>query len=257
MHRTEMIRSLCLLFVLMAGLAFPYGALSQTIVVVTEELPPFQILKNGQLGGFATEIVQACFEQAGLSYTIAAYPWARAYNTALTMGNTCIYSIVRTPEREDKFKWSSLITHVRARMYAYRKNNQLIPKSLEETRKHLVAVARDDVTHQFLLAKGFVPDENIFVVNSSKEVFRAISSFNDISLTILDDLTLPYRAKDAGVSPDNLVVAFDIPDLTLAQWVAFSRDTPDDVVSRFTAAFNSLNNDGTIAHIKKRWNVRE
>lgn len=241
----------------MAGLALPFGAFSQTIEVVTEELPPFQMVKNGQLGGFATEIVQACFEQAGLSYTIAAYPWARAYNIALTKGNICIYSIVRTPEREDKFKWSSRIAQLRASMYAYRKDDQPAPQSLEEARKHLVAVARDDVTHQFLLSRGFVAGENIFIVNNSQEAFRAISSFNDISLTILDDLTLPYRAKDAGVPPDNLVAVFDIPELSLAQWVAFSKDTPDEVVTRFTAAFNSLKKDGTIANIKKRWNVQE
>jgi len=257
MHRVNTILPLIILLVMMAGFASPRKACPQTIEVVTEELPPFQTLKDGQIGGFATEIVQACFEQAGVSYTIAAYPWARAYNIALTKGNICIYSIVRTPEREDRFKWSSVIARIHVRMYAYRKDGLLPPKSLEEARGHLVAAVRDDVTHQYLLEKEFMPGKNIFVVNSSREAFRAISSFNDISLAILDDVTLPYRALDSGISPDDLIPAFDIPDLSLAQWIAFSKDTPDDIVTRFTDAFNRLEKDGTIAKIKKAWNIRE
>jgi polar amino acid transport system substrate-binding protein len=252
-----MILPLSFLLVLLAGFSCPPEAFPQVIEVVTEELPPFQILKNGQVGGFATEIVQAAFERAELSYTISVYPWARAYNIALAKGSTCIYSIVRSPEREDKFKWAAVIARVYATLFAYKKNSRLPPSTIEEAKGHTLVTVRDDVTHQFLLKKGFTPGTNLFVVNTSKEAFRAISSFSDVSLTILDNLTFPYRALDAGVSPDDLVPVFDIADLSLEEWVAFSKDTPDDIVARFTEAFNSLKIDGTIAKIKKGWNVRE
>lgn len=257
MHRAEMIRPFSLLLVLMAGLCFPTGAFSQAINVVTEELPPFQIVKNGQPDGFATEIVKACFERAGLEYTITVYPWARAYNIALAKGNTCIYSIVRSPGREDKFKWSAVIARTRATLFTYKKNAFPPPSTIEEAKKHTLVTARDDAIHQYLLKKGFTPEDNLFVVNTPKEVFRAISSFSDVSLTVLDNLTLPYRALDANISPDDLTALFDIPDLLLEQWVAFSKDTPDDIVTRFTDAYTSLEKDGTISKIKKEWNVRE
>ncbi len=58
---------------------------SQSLTVVTEDVPPLQIYKDGKLtGGLAVELVQAIFAQANLSADSQVCPWPRAYHMALT-----------------------------------------------------------------------------------------------------------------------------------------------------------------------------
>ena len=81
-----------------------FFAQSQSILVVTEDAPPLQIYKNGELtGGMAVKLVQAIFKQAKLTSDIQVYPWPRAYHMALTQKDTLIFSIAKSPERKDDF----------------------------------------------------------------------------------------------------------------------------------------------------------
>ena len=79
---------------------------AETIEIVTEDLPPLQFVQNGAVTGPATEIVTTAMKDAGLAYTIQAYPWSRAYQIALHRQNVCIFSIVKLKERIPHFRWA-------------------------------------------------------------------------------------------------------------------------------------------------------
>ncbi|WP_286830763.1 MULTISPECIES: substrate-binding periplasmic protein [Kordiimonas] len=83
----------------------PAGA--QTFKLVTEEQPPMNFTdpETGRVVGITTELVEAIMAKAGYEYDLSVLPWNRAYRYALRDANTCIFTTVRTPGREDKFKW--------------------------------------------------------------------------------------------------------------------------------------------------------
>jgi len=82
-------------------------ARAQTFKLVTEEQPPMNFTdpETGKIVGITTELVEAIMQKAGYGYELSLLPWNRAYRYALSDLNTCIFTTVRTPEREAKFKW--------------------------------------------------------------------------------------------------------------------------------------------------------
>ncbi|MCB2141085.1 transporter substrate-binding domain-containing protein [bacterium] len=71
-------RSLLLLLVL---LAIPIAALAelQPLKVICDPWPPYQIVKDQQVGGFTTTVVETLFRRMRIrNDKIAAYPWKRA-----------------------------------------------------------------------------------------------------------------------------------------------------------------------------------
>ncbi|MFC4347303.1 substrate-binding periplasmic protein [Kordiimonas lipolytica] len=82
-------------------------ASAQTFKLVTEEQPPmnFRDPETGRVVGITTELVEAIMTKAGFEYELSLLPWNRAYRYALRDANTCIFTTVRTPEREGQFKW--------------------------------------------------------------------------------------------------------------------------------------------------------
>lgn len=78
--------------------------------IVTEYLKPYQIKnEDGSLGGYGTDIVQALLTLTNKKADIAVLPWARAYRMALNEPNVLIFSIARTPHRENLFQWIGTI----------------------------------------------------------------------------------------------------------------------------------------------------
>ena len=78
----------------------------EPILIVTEDLPPLQIVNNGRVvDGLAYQKVKRLVDSAELKVNWLVAPWSRAYNMALTKPNILLFSIVRTPQREDLFTW--------------------------------------------------------------------------------------------------------------------------------------------------------
>ena len=92
---------------------------SDKVQFVTEHYPPFQIQsEEGELSGFSVDVVKAMTSVSGLEAQMTVYPWARAYQFALTNENTIIFTISRTPDREDMFIWLGDIYHSVDGLYA-------------------------------------------------------------------------------------------------------------------------------------------
>lgn len=77
------------------------------VMAYAEESPPYHYTENGQVVGSATEQLRNACERAKLSCSIEILPWARAYAMSKLRPNTLLFSIVRTPEREQEFLWLS------------------------------------------------------------------------------------------------------------------------------------------------------
>jgi hypothetical protein len=52
------------------------------------------------------------FNHTSHDVEMEALPWARAYRVAKEQGNTIIFNIARTANREKQFKWIGKITEV-------------------------------------------------------------------------------------------------------------------------------------------------
>ena len=87
---------------------FSNPALCQTVkplTLYTEDLPPYNMTQNGHVTGISSELIATALDGLQIGFTMRLVSWQRAYHEALTDPNSCVYSTVRTPEREELFQW--------------------------------------------------------------------------------------------------------------------------------------------------------
>lgn len=232
-----------------AWIACSLGLLGMTLQaaplrVVTEDTA-YSYLQDGQVSGTASQVVEATLQRAGLTdYHVALYPWARAYDMALSEPGVLIYLIARTPEREALFRWVGEIMRIEYHFYKLRSRDDIQVPDLEAAKAYRIGVLREDVRHQYLQAKGF---HKIVVAAQNGENFRRLLN-GQVDLVPMPEQDIVVLCNEAGIDPASVERVFT-PDAATQLYMAYSRQTDDDVVLRTQAAFEQLQAEGTVAEL--------
>ena len=231
------------------------NAATAQVRVVTEHLPPYQIdLKNGQASGFATELVRQTFNDAGIPYQIEFQSWSRAYQLALRDKDTCIYSISKSADRQPKFQWIGELSYNKTALYGTAKRNDIHLESLEQAKQYVTAVTRDDVTHHYLLANGFVEGKNLYVLDNATSQLKVLTSRRQgIDLVIINETILTYRANETGHKVSEFRKLLALPDLPLDFHLACSLKTSKAIVNELRKSLGNLKADGRFDKIVQGW----
>jgi len=175
------------------------------------------------------------------------YPWARAYDMALKEANVLIFLIARTPARERQFQWAGEIMKIQYHLYRL-KSHPLDIGTLEAAKAYTIGVMRDDVRQQYLRAKGF---ERLVVSAQSLDNFRKLlrGQVDLVPLTTDDAASL---CQQTGFDCANLVRVLTLDEASTGLYMAYSLQTPLDVVRRTQAAFDQLKSQGQVQRTMER-----
>ncbi|MFN6971773.1 MAG: substrate-binding periplasmic protein [Rheinheimera sp.] len=226
---------------------------AKPIKVLTEHLPPYQIDTNNGVGGFATDVVKRTFENAGIPYQIEVQDWSRAYQRTLRQADTCIYSISKSIERTPLFQWVGALAYTATSMYSLKNRPDIQLKTLDDAKKLVTAVTKDDITHHYLLKHGFKEGEQLYMLESVASMLHVLQGRKDIDLVLINDTILKYRAMESGVPIDALQKQLEVSDLPLDFHLACSLTTPAEIVARLTVSLQQLKDSGEFAQIIAGW----
>lgn len=242
-------RILLLSLALLAGVALA----QEPLQIVTEELPPYNMLRQGQMTGMSTEVVEAILKEAGLAGNIKSMPWARAYDIALHGENVLIYSIARTPERETLFQWVGGIAPSRLSLYSVAAR-PIHLNNLEEARQYQIGTVKDDVAEQYLISKGFEVGKNLQSSNKYESNYEKLK-LGHVDLWVSNDLNAHYLARAASDPGTVLVASLPLDELALKDglYLACSMNTAPATVERLRQAFQAIQDNGVYAGIVARW----
>jgi len=166
---------------------------------------------------------------------------------ALLHPNVVLFSAERTPEREEQFQWVGPVGQNRSILYA-RKGANIKVGSLDEAKAlPAIATTTDWFTEQHLKREGF---GNLISSKEPTENVRQLMN-GEVQLSIFTDITIPEIAAEAGYSMADLE-----PVLTVSQtdfYIAFSRDTPPEVVKAWQGKLNEMKQDGSFERIYKSY----
>lgn len=222
--------------------------LSADLTILTENLPPLNYIKDGELVGPSVEIVKEIQRRVGSREKIQVYPWARAYKMALKDENVVLFSTTHTKERDDKFKWVGPLATKRDILVA-KKSLGIIINNLDDAKKvgH-IGTLRDDTREILLKKHGFtnlepVSDEQL---NAQKLVLERIDlwAYKIPGLKTVCEL--------AGVDHNELEEVYHLREIDVS--IAFSKKTSDSIVKKWKNAFDEMIVDGTIIQIRRKWN---
>lgn len=225
-----------------------------TIHLVTEHLPPYQIIGNNKkLSGFSVDIIKETMARSRYNYTLKAYPWVRSYKLAQINTNHCIFSIARLKSREQLFKWVGPISKFNNAGMWSRKDTNIEINNLDDAKQYNIAVNRDDIAHTGLLERGFIEGKHLYVLDDSSSLITLLVTRPEIDLIVADDSTIGFRAELASVDVKSLQKVYEVRDLPLDFYFACSRDTDNEIVEHLSTTLNSIYLDGSYKAILQKW----
>lgn len=224
---------------------------------LTEALPPLNYEQDGKVTGFSSELLDLMAAEAGVSLQKQLLPWGRAYDRATRPGDTVLYSLVRTPERESLFRWVGPIGPRRILLYRWADRPDIQPKSLDEARAYRIGSTLESAATKSLLKQGFVtlPPEGGTAglelgVNDEQNMRKFIARRFDLLVSL--DWAAAFNAKNAGVDPADLVPVLVLDD-SLNYWYGLNLSVDGEVARRLNAALQKIRNDGRYTQLRQKY----
>jgi len=220
-------------------------SLAEGIEVATED-SMYAYPRDGKVVGPGTRIVEETFRGAALTdYRISLYPWARAYEKALLEPNVLIYPVTRTAIREGLLKWVGEIDRVTIKFYKLRGRTGVTLNSLEDAKRYTVGVVRNDTKQIFLQQLGFT---RLVVSVDNHDNFQKLLN-QQVQLLPMSETSARLASKAARVDFALLEAIYSVDDQPARIYIAFSRNTPDEIVNKARRSFEQLEASGIVARI--------
>jgi len=223
----------------------PVGA--QTVQALTEEWPPFNYLEGDKPAGYAVDVARCVFERSHVSYTMAVYPWARAYETAQHAPNTMLFTIARTPDREELFRWIGPIAPRNVYLFKLKRRTDIRVESLGDVRRYVVGVSRNDASEQYLRSQGFSEGTNLDFAPRGITQLRKLEA-GRIDFVTGTELSTAYYARSNGIDPG----AIERSLLLVSQggyYLAVSRSTDATLFDRLARGFDECQRNDNLTRL--------
>jgi polar amino acid transport system substrate-binding protein len=221
------------------------------ITYMTENYPPYNYSESEKLQGFAVDLLEAMLQKVGSKKTrkdIQLLPWARGYKSLQEDQNTCLFSMTRTPARENLFKWVGPI---------FKKNDVLIAKkdrhikigSVEDVHQYKIGTVIEDAAEQVLVEKG-IPWEKLDRMGGTTDVI--INSIKKLDADRIDlfsyEMTVAsWEMIKAAIDPSQYEPVYTLREGEV--YYAFHKATPDTVIRTLQNALDELKKSGEHAKI--------
>lgn len=157
-------------------LCFSFTISAKMLNVYTEEFPPYQVrLSPKNITGISTTLVKGLLDEVNIPYKIHVLPWYRSYHNALKEKNALLYSVARTKEREDIFKWIMPLCDINVSFFWRKDNNKISISSVKDAKKYVVSVASGQPSELYLKKHGFSTDDNLVILASHEQGLGLLS----------------------------------------------------------------------------------
>lgn len=221
------------------------------VQLFTELAAPFNYF-TGELWecnftGSSVELVNELQSRNIYQNNLAVTSWTDAYDVIQYMPNSALFTVARTPEREDLFQWVGPISNIRSCFYTKTESGIQIT-SLEEAKAlNKIATPKGWFTHDFMINNGF---ENIVDSNTPNEAFNLLMNDEVDALLLFDEgvkwLTDTYQIPESDISEQ-----FEIS--SEKGYIAFSLDTDPAIVEKWQEQLDAMKSDGTFETIWNNW----
>jgi polar amino acid transport system substrate-binding protein len=209
---------------------------------LTEEYPPFNFLANGVAAGVSVDILEELFQKLKLPLdrsAVEVWLWAPAYDSTLNRPGTMLFSMVRTPSRENLFKWVGPIApHTDVLIALAGSQNQI--NQLTDLNNYFTGVVEGFSSIDLLLSHG-VLRANIVLYNDMKELYKALYDTREVQFIATGEAAHILLIEALGYSESEFASPFIIRSDEL--YFAFNKETAEEMITDFQNALNLIKMD--------------
>lgn len=210
---------------------------AKSLTLYTEDLPPYNMIENDQVIGISSDIVAAALNHLQIGFTVRLVAWPRAYRQAQIERKSCVYSTVRTPEREELFQWVGPIGRDSLAVFV-RRDSPIEAHSLDDLRNYRTVVSPGDYAEPRLRESGFK------IVPSPTEKQLTMMQVGRIDFWVTNRSAAQFESKRAGI-PIKELFAYDDFEL----YLACNRSMPAETITRIDEAVRQIWESGEAGRI--------
>lgn len=211
----------------------------EELVVFTENSPPYQYAQGSNIEGLATAKVRKIVESAGYNAQIKIFPWARALLNVNRSSRALIYSMAKTPERLDDYHWIAPVATFNLGIITLANRHELAFDNLQSISNLSVAAQRADIAVTWLLNKGFVEGENLFLCSDIVCSWQHLK-LGTVDFIIDDPNLIGDTAELVGLDVHGVAVRAKIEELSIQAYLAANPRMPKKIVERLLQAATAL-----------------
>ena len=236
------------LLLLITTSMFVLNCAAQTLRVVTEDLPPYQIVVDNKLvAGRSFLLVDELLKRAKINARIEVLPWARTYSIASSEPNVMIFSMARTTSREANFHWLFKLDSLSYSFYRLATRPDLHIQSLEEALQHSVVSVRNSYEADSLLKMGFVEGKNLILSVSSNEAWQMV--LLERADFIYEDIVIQNAISRTHAGKPVIFSKSYSPGKSSDLYLAANINTDADILHELRSNLLSMQLDGTAEQI--------
>lgn len=221
--------------------------------IMTEQWPPYNFAEDDSLKGISVEVLDHLLKMSGStqgSSDIEIYPWPRAYKTIQEEENTILFTMARTAEREDLFKWVGPIEVQEFNIYAL-KSKELKIESVDDLSDYNFVTLKDDAEEELLVELTDLTYDDFFRANSVQHVIKLVAAGRYDMMVMLSS-TIDRLSGEIGIDPDVFEPVYVLNKLEL--YYAFNKDTDDSLIEIFQKHLDYLKEKGVVDKIIDSYN---
>ena len=226
----------------------------ESFTFLCSEWPPFEYtLENGKLSGFSIEVLRTILKELEIKDTIKIYPWARAYKMVQRQKNVMAFTMARTVERENLFKWVGPIAPRDVYLWKLKKKENIKVNNWEDVKKYLIGTHRNSASQQQLVKKGFIPHKNICPVNAMSSNYKKLFG-GRIDFICGSKSEVVFGLNKEGLDPNQIEKSLLLSG-GLNYYYAFNKKTPDYIVEAFSKTLEKIKQNGVFDRVVSRYSI--
>lgn len=230
--------------------AYTHAQSINDINFITENYPPYNFEDNGKLQGISIDLLLLMLNKLNAKQTLADIqlkPWARGYNDLFVVANTCLFSTVRTEEREKLFQWVGPISATSISLIA-RKDRRIKITSEQDIFNYKIGVVRDDVGEQLLLKAG-TDSANLDPIGGVNVIVQSIKKLDRgrFDLLAYDDEAAFRTIKKQGFGVNNYEIVYTLKKGEL--YYACNKSVSGLLIKNMQKALDELKTEGIYQQI--------
>ncbi len=227
----------------------PLIAHSYEIQVVTEDFAPYNYMEAGQPTGISTEIVQTLLKDLKVDGRIRTYPFKRTIELARTQKNTLIYSIIRTEERESQFKWVGTLAPITTALFKLKSRNDIKISKISDLTNYKISDIQGSAVWEHLQQYNI----KVFEIPSTAQNIQMLK-LGRVDLTSTVELNFYHTLKQLRYKPEDFEMIYVFDELSSYLWLAFNKDTDDDIVEEFKQALQAFKTSIMFKTLQQKYN---
>jgi ABC-type amino acid transport substrate-binding protein len=219
----------------------------EKINLMTEIFPPYQYYNEDlKLTGISIEIMEAVKKEINSQVPIKEVPWTRGVKITKKRKNSAIFSMLKTPERENLYKWVGPLIDL-SMVFFKKTGSNVVLKSLEDAKKvNKIGVTRDVANYEILSAKGFT---NLDVLQNGADennIIKLIKGRIDLwASTYFGGL---YSGRSLGYK-GMLEPIPEVPIFKGQLYLAFNLKTDNSIVKQWQSGLDRIKSNKTFDRI--------